>query len=220
MKKDSATLRNWILFFALITFILSFSIGFKGLFFLSLTIGLFFLAIFMKKRETDNWSDGFNWFIDFFREISVYFFGTFIIAIIVGLFFEMSGLKLSDLETVFKFFPPTYLLFFGLLAGPLEELVFRWGILNWTKKIISKWTEHAEVISLVFSSLLFGLSHLYFGSGPAIYTILYLIPTFIIGLIFGKIYLRKGLITVMWLHSLYNMFVIFLNYALIHGWRF
>lgn len=218
MKKDSTKLRKWILFFALITFILSFSIGFRGLFFLALTIGLFFLAIFIKKRETDNWKDGFNWLVDFFKQISVYFFGIFIIVIVISLFFGILGIKLDDLDIVFRFFPPTYLLFFGLLAGPLEELIFRWGVLNFSRKILAKLTKHKDIIALVLSSFLFALVHPL--ANQAIYRILYIIPIFIIGMIFGKLYIKKGLIEVMWLHSLYNMFVIFLNYNLVQGWWF
>jgi membrane protease YdiL (CAAX protease family) len=204
------------LFIALITFAFSFIIGFKGIFFLGLTIFFFFLSVFIKSKEYKNWRKGINWFVDFYKEIALYFLGVFVIVTLISLFFDALGVKLSNLDALLRFAPPTSILLIGLLAGPIEELIFRAGILKFTKKILYKFPRYNELIALIVSSLIFAIAHI-IGSSE-VYTIFYIIPTFIIGFIFGKIYLKRGLLEVMWLHSLYNMFGLLLDYMLIHGW--
>src|SRR3989338_11395022 len=69
------------------------------------------------------------------------------------------------------------LLYVGLLAPFIEELIFRRGVLNWFIK------RKQFAIGLVLSSLAFGFWHMLFGWG-----ILKAVDMTIVGIVFGLVY--------------------------------
>jgi len=82
-----------------------------------------------------------------------------------------------------------------VLLPPTEEVVFRRGILEWLKR------RFPEVIAVLGSSLAFGLFHL-LNVGTRLFAF---IPPFVLGNVFGIVYLREGLGAAALVHVLYNV---------------
>ncbi len=94
------------------------------------------------------------------------------------------------------YIPPQYIAYFftALISPVLEEFVFRKFVL---RGLI---TRYSLIQSLIYSSLLFSISHL---------NLFQLIPSFIFGLFVGQLYILSGsIILCIMCHGVYNLLLI------------
>lgn len=117
----------------------------------------------------------------------------FFVSILFALFFFTGDFARPEFESKFEEF---FLVVF--LAPLIETLIFQHVVISYLSKKFPK----SIVLSILFSSLLFGLSHFY--------SQVYIFKTFLSGLLFGTLYLvvsvknSSPIIAVTTAHSIYN----------------
>lgn len=198
---------------ALVLLYLSFLGGFFGLaLFISFFCCIFGIVALEKNKVGDLKKAAVKTF-GFFSKLGNPLLMCFITVFLVSLFFYYAlG---SEVENVSDIGYNSRLIFIILLTAPiLEEIVFRWFLLNQTKKLLEHLNfKHATLAALLFSSAAFGIAHT-LGVVSSVRDIGIIIATFLVGVIIGKQFLKEGLVSATWLHGTYNLilFLALYNY--------
>ncbi|MEM4662904.1 MAG: CPBP family intramembrane glutamic endopeptidase [Candidatus Diapherotrites archaeon] len=166
----------------------------------------------VENRRVKKLKESFVNSLQFFSKLGFPLLWCFIIAYSVVLIFYI--FFNTNVENVSEVGYNRRYVFIVILAAPiLEEILFRGIILKYTKKILEIFKFYwAETGALMFSSFIFGMSHT-LGSLETMKDIGVIAATFFIGIILGKHYLKEGLVSVMWLHGLYNLLVFLVLYS-------
>lgn len=215
-KESSDRIGRLFLGLSLVLFIFSFIRGRVGVMFLVMTFVFFFVAILIQKSLWSSWGKAVRWFIDFFKDVSWYYFVLLGITLLVSMLLSFFTPKISNLDRAIELAPAEWMIITGIAAGPLEELLFRAGILNLARKTIFRLSRYKDWYAILLSSAVFALVHV-IGDNAALYLPVYIIPTFIIGAVLGTIYLKKGLAEVMWIHSIFNLVSFSIGYLSLGG---
>ena len=116
---------------------------------------------------------------------------------------EAAGVYSSDthaMNNLFEEKPAIYIIFTAVIVAPIiEELIFRGPITLFNKKYFK--------IAFYFFTLLFGYVHIFnFEITPKIVLLspLLVAPQIVVGIVFGYIRVRLGLVYSMLLHACYN----------------
>ncbi len=133
----------------------------------------------------------------------------FLLCLPILLYWAVS-IVLALIDGSFSVKPVTMsILYTSFMAGFLEELVFRYSLIN---TLLRKWNTKERILAAVWvSSLIFGLAH---GSNAlsganAAHTILQVFDTVCIGVLFAAIYVRSGhILPCMILHTAQDIFAI------------
>ncbi|MCX8190064.1 MAG: CPBP family glutamic-type intramembrane protease [Candidatus Diapherotrites archaeon] len=200
---------------ALVFLYLSFLGGYFGIaMFLSFWGSLIVIFIF-EKNNVGNSNEAalkiFGFFSKMGRPLLICFFVVFIVSLF---FYYVFG---AEVENISDFRYDSKSIFIILLTAPiLEEFIFRWFLLDKTKKILELFNfKHSTATALLFSSIAFGISHT-LGVVSSYRDFGIIIATFLVGTIIGKHFLKEGLISAMWLHGTYNLILFLALYN--HFW--
>jgi hypothetical protein len=100
-----------------------------------------------------------------------------------------------------------------LLIGPLEELVFR-GLIQGSVR-----NQFSTNTGIIIASLIFGVSHITSLSGSlSVSVVPYIISTFILGLVLGKVYeYYKNIVIPVVGHGVYNSLLFIIQYLSVTG---
>lgn len=122
-------------------------------------------------------------------------------------FLEILGVYNSDTHAISKLFEesnPLYIIFTAVILAPvIEELIFRGPLTLFSKKYFK--------IGFYSLALIFGYVHLFnfeITTKILLFSPLLVLPQIVLGLVFGYIRVRFGLIYSILLHAMYNGVII------------
>jgi len=204
----------WKLFLSLafVFLALSFLPG-EGIIFAVLFLATVIALAYGAKRELGSWGKAVAKIEGFFLGISKPLAITMLLGIIVPMIALAAGVRISNADFFFESEEYFRVGIVVLAFAPfLEEIFFRAFILNYSKKLLERFrVKRAEIAAVLFSSVLFSLAHNLSQPSPIFpHYLIFFALIFLVGVIYAYQFLRKGLVSTIWLHGLYNLWAVLL----------